>query len=115
MNKKLHSFLTVVLFFTLQNSFAQTVLIDPTGAGDALCAGIIYGLLGATRLHSRREVSELTPDELIQILLLGEAAGAACVTKVGTTTAVNKENIEKVMKEQKTAILGHILRTSLEQ
>ncbi len=86
-------------------------VVDPTGAGDALCAGIIYGLLEAIK-NSGRKVSDLTPDELIQILLYGEAAGAACVTKVGTTTAVNKENVEKIMKEQKAAIVKHILRTS---
>ena len=79
-------------------------VIDPTGAGDALCAGIIKGLLEATE-RKRCELTELSSDELAQILLKGQAAGAACVTKVGTSTAVTEENVNKILEEQGEQIL----------
>ena len=66
-------------------------IVDPSGAGDALCAGIIHGLLSAVE-RERRGISDLSEKELVDVLLEGEAAGAACVTMVGTTTAVTEEN-----------------------
>jgi len=80
-------------------------VIDPTGAGDALCAGIIRGFL---RIVDRRGrgVSDLSPERLTNVLLEGEAAGAACVTMVGTTTAVTDENVSKILKEQGEKILS---------
>ena len=80
-------------------------IVDPSGAGDALCAGIIHGLL---RLMDRkgREISDLSEKELVDVLLEGEAAGAACVTMVGTTTAVTKENVARILREQKEELLA---------
>lgn len=72
---------------------------DPTGAGDALCAGIITGLLQRTD-YKRCDITCFSVNELIEVLLIGEAAGASCVTMVGTTTAVTKENVEKILEEQ---------------
>jgi len=81
-------------------------VVDPTGAGDALCAGVMRGLLRATNCK-RSELKELSTDELVRILLEGEAAGAACVTKVGTTTAVTEENVKKILTEQEATVLSH--------
>jgi hypothetical protein len=39
-------------------------------------------------------------------LLEGEAAGAACVTMVGTTTAVNEEKLNKILNRQKKRLLN---------
>jgi sugar/nucleoside kinase (ribokinase family) len=88
-------------------------VVDPTGAGDALCAGVLSGLLG-TMAAGKRELSELSADELVQILFEGAAAGAACVTKVGTTTAVTESNVKKILQEQaphlqKTRVKVHSL------
>ncbi len=74
-------------------------VIDPTGAGDALCAGIIAGLLQETA-YNQYDLRNLSIEDLIEILLIGEAAGAACVTMVGTTTAVTRENTERILEEQ---------------
>ncbi len=79
-------------------------VVDPTGAGDALCAGVMRSLL-RTIGNKRRELSELSADELTRILLEGEAAGAACVTMVGTTTAVTEENVNRILKEQGETVL----------
>ncbi|HIE18727.1 TPA: carbohydrate kinase family protein [Candidatus Bathyarchaeota archaeon] len=84
-------------------------IIDPTGAGDALCAGIIHGLLGIIG-QNEREISDLSEEELANILLEGEAAGAACVTMVGTTTAVTKENVTQILKEQGEELRARCLK-----
>ncbi len=34
------------------------------------------------------------------MLLKGSAAGAACVTSTGATTAVTRENVDSLMKDQ---------------
>jgi len=80
-------------------------VVDPTGAGDALCAGIIRGLLRIID-YKRQEISDLSEKELANVLLEGEAAGAACVTMVGTTTAVTEENVARILKEQKEELLA---------
>jgi len=79
-------------------------VIDPTGAGDAFCAGVIRSLL---RLSDQKpfEVDKLSKEELVHVLLEGEAAGAACVTMVGTTTAVTKDKVDKLLEEQGSKIL----------
>jgi sugar/nucleoside kinase (ribokinase family) len=84
-------------------------VVDPTGAGDALCAGIIRGLL---RIMTRRrcEISDLSEKELVDVLLEGEAAGAACVTKVGTTTAVTEENVSRILKMQGEELLSRYVK-----
>lgn len=86
-------------------------VVDPTGAGDALCAGIMRGLLRAAD-YRRCELSDLSEEELARILLEGEAAGASCVTMVGTTTAVTEENVSKLLREKGDAILKRGLRIS---
>jgi len=77
--------------------------LDTTGAGDAFCAGVISSLLGsgASLPTSRRELTEA--------LINGAAAGAACVTSTGATTAVTKENVKRLIAEQ-----GDKLRARIE-
>ncbi len=86
-------------------------VVDPTGAGDAFCAGVIRGLLRATNCK-RCKVSDLSKEGLTRVLLEGEAAGAVCVTMVGTTTAVTKENVDRLLKEQGSTILNRNVRIS---
>jgi sugar/nucleoside kinase (ribokinase family) len=82
-------------------------VVDPTGAGDALCAGVIRGLLKVIN-KKQREFSDLPIEKLTDILLEGEAAGAACVTKVGTTTAVTESNVQRLLKEQGSEIRDQV-------
>lgn len=71
---------------------------DPTGAGDALCAGIISRLL--EKKVSIHNISEIPEEELIDILLYGQAAGASCVTDLGATGSVTVKNVESLLGEQ---------------
>jgi sugar/nucleoside kinase (ribokinase family) len=86
--------------------------IDPTGAGDALCAGIIRGLLRIPD-YEKCKLSELTTDETVNVLLEGEAIGATCVTKIGATTGIVEENVKKILKEQRASILSHFTKIPL--
>jgi len=80
-------------------------VIDPTGAGDAFCAGVIRGIVRSAR-GGRVDIAGLSKDELVHILLEGEAAGAACVTMVGTTTGVTEENVTKIIGDQGSNVLN---------
>lgn len=84
-------------------------VVDPTGSGDALCAGIIYELVqneNMKLLGKDKEVTRISPKQLSKILLTGQAAGAACVTAVGTTTAVISYNVRKLIEKQAPRILS---------
>ena len=69
---------------------------DPTGAGDALCAGMI-NYIYRNKLKSEHIID---PETIINILLMGQAAGAACVTGLGATTNVTKENLETILEHK---------------
>jgi sugar/nucleoside kinase (ribokinase family) len=81
---------------------------DPTGAGDAFSAGIIRYLTRRVDNLGVLDISSLTRKELLDLLLEGEAAGAACVTDVGTTRGVSVENVERILREQRETILDQI-------
>nr|MDO8082109.1 carbohydrate kinase family protein [Candidatus Freyarchaeota archaeon] len=79
--------------------------VDPTGAGDAFCAGIIKKLLELKGETLRKEL-KLDEKQLIEVLAYGEAAGAACVTAVGTTTAVEEAKVAELLKKQGNSVLS---------
>jgi len=66
--------------------------VDPTGAGDAFCAGVIFKLL------KYEGVEEIGKEDWVDILRYASACGAACCTGVGTTWAVTRGNIKRVMR-----------------
>ena len=74
--------------------------VDSTGAGDALCAGLMHSLLAL------RDPARATPTEFKHALLEGQAAGAACVTSPGATTAVNAANVRRLIEEQGDRVLS---------
>lgn len=84
-----------------QKSFNVEV-VDPTGAGDAFSAGVIYSLL---KRKNFKEISSMTVEELKEILMFGQASGAACVTGIGTTTSVTKENVTSILNLQGKQVL----------
>ncbi len=94
--------------FRLKMPAFKVSLIDPTGAGDAFCSGMIYGLIRLMR-HKQVEITMLPIEKLIHILLEGEAAGAVCVTAVGTTTAVTREKVDELLKKQRSSIFDKTL------
>jgi len=77
--------------------------VDPTGAGDAFCTGVMFKL--ATEpfrsiLGRKNQLSNLALDHWKEILTYASACGAACCTAPGTTTAVKPPIIQKMMWEQ---------------
>ncbi len=82
-------------------------VVDPTGAGDAFCTGIIYGLM-----KNKRSIVEYEEKDLLDLLIYGSASGAACVTGVGTTEKVRREIINKIIKDQGRALKS---RTSIKE
>ena len=74
--------------------------VDSTGAGDALCAGLIHSLL------TLRDPAGATPGEFMRALLEGQAAGAACVTSPGATTAVTAARVRGLIEEQGDRVLS---------
>lgn len=84
-------------------------VVDPTGAGDALCAGIIRKLI--EHLTPGGTLEDLGFDEILEILLYGQAAGAACVGAIGTTAGVTAEKVEHLLRDQGMDVLS---RTSIE-
>ncbi len=81
--------------------------VDPTGAGDAFCAGIIDALLEAE--INGKSLQTINTDMLKGLLLRGAAAGAACVTASGASTAVTAENVSRLIRDQADAVLGETL------
>jgi fructokinase len=73
--------------------------LDPTGAGDAFCAGFIRRMVQNPR-DSRAHPLDWTDQELAEMLLEAEAAGAACVTGVGTTSAVRRKTVDALLAAQ---------------
>ncbi|MEM2111328.1 MAG: carbohydrate kinase family protein [Candidatus Bathyarchaeia archaeon] len=80
-------------------------VVDPSGAGDAFCAGLISKLLQSIDRAPPR-LSHLSHEKMKIFLLEGSAAGAACVTAVGTTTAVTRENVDRLLNLQGSRILN---------
>ena len=86
-----------------QPSFKVRV-IDPTGAGDAFCAGLIKYIVD--RGFSESELINLSSEEYAEMLLFAQAAGAACVESIGTTTGVKPERIVELLRSQGEKVLS---------
>ena len=88
--------------FIVQPSF-QVEAIDPTGAGDALCAGIARTL---SSLPRDAKFHEDLPDVFLsRMLLYSQAAGAACVGEIGTTAGVTKARVHRLVDTEGEEIL----------
>ncbi len=72
--------------------------VDPTGAGDALCAGII------SRIASMKPIQFMEKDVFTETLVYGQATGAACVTGVGATTNVKTEIIDRILESKQDVL-----------
>lgn len=80
--------------------------VDQTGAGDALCAGIIDSLCrhGLNPLN----LGEAPLGALTRVLMEAQAAGAACVTGIGAATNVKRGLTEALIREQGEAVLAEV-------
>lgn len=75
--------------------------VEPSGCGDAFCAGIVHALSMADK-----KFTEMNPDELSEVLIWGQAMGASAATKVGCVEGVTKEKVEGLLLAQKQFILS---------
>ncbi len=77
----------------------QVETLDPTGAGDAFCAAFIRRIVQKIQASTRVSL-DWTDQELADMLVEAEAAGAACVTGIGTTSAVTRKNVKSLLESQ---------------
>jgi sugar/nucleoside kinase (ribokinase family) len=75
---------------------------DPTGAGDAFSAGIIWKTHRATARGVRPE--DFSLDDWLEILIYASACGAVCTMGIGTTTAVSAEKVRALVGRQGQAL-----------
>jgi len=74
---------------------------DPTGAGDAFCAGML------TFMELRRlNIMDLSDNDLKELLLFAQASGASATLAAGATTAVSKEVVEELIEDQGGKIIS---------
>ncbi len=78
--------------------------VDPTGAGDALCAGIIFKL--SELIRSEKSLEDLSPEVIPELLIYGQAAGAACIGEIGTTPGVTADRVRRLINEQGEKVLS---------
>lgn len=79
----------------------QIEFAEPSGCGDAFCAGVIYALL-----RSEKRLTEMDSRELAGVLLWGQALGASAATEVGCVAGVSEEKVKGLVESQGQRILG---------
>ncbi len=78
-------------------------VVDPTGAGDAFCAGLIFKLV-----ENPDYVENYTIEEIVDGLIFGSASGAVCCMAKGTTTNVKRDEVEALLRIQLDGLRGKI-------
>jgi len=81
-------------------------VIDPTGAGDAFCAGVINWLLDNAREKLRKGIETLTVADVKNLLLWSQAVAAVKCTGIGATAAVSRDGTLKLISEQGSEVLN---------
>ena len=84
--------------------------VEPSGCGDAFCAGIVHALSKADK-----KFADMNADELSDVLVWGQAMGAAAATKVGCVEGVTKEKVEGLLSAQKARILDSTEKKNLQK
>ena len=81
-------------------------VVDPTGAGDAFCSGVILKLLEKYEDSIKiLDISNIPIEEISEIMLFAQALGAQACRGPGTTTAINKEEVYNLLEKQGSEIL----------
>ena len=89
--------------FVTQPGFAVNA-VDPTGCGDAFCAGFLVRVLGEDK--GRSALANLPKAQLCEMLLYAQAVGAAAACGIGCTVGVNATRVQQLLKAQANTIRG---------
>ncbi len=82
-------------------------IIDPTGAGDAFCANIIYEFSReAVKNIITSEIKNLYCNQLKEILMRSQAASAACINAIGTTNGVKRHKVDEIINKEGKIIIN---------
>ena len=82
-----------------QPSFEIT-FVEPSGCGDAFCAGVFHSLA-----RSGKRMAAMRPDELAEVLLWAQALGASAATQVGCVDGVTKAKVDGLIASQGRRLL----------
>ena len=88
-------------------------VVDPTGAGDAFSAGILFQIVQEQHyavIGKNADVLRIDIRDWLRILMYGSACGAACC-KIGTTTSVKPEYISPLIKKEGEQILKQVAKS----
>lgn len=69
--------------------------VEPSGCGDAFCGGIFYA-----QIMAGKTIADMNPKELAEVLLWGQALGAAAATEVGCVNGVSRDKVEMLVATQ---------------
>jgi sugar/nucleoside kinase (ribokinase family) len=75
--------------------------VEPSGCGDAFCAGVIYSLM-----RTGQRIGPMDAEGLTEALLWGQALGASAATEVGCVAGVTKANVDALLSAQKDRVLA---------
>jgi sugar/nucleoside kinase (ribokinase family) len=73
---------------------------EPSGCGDAFCAGIVYALM-----RTGQRIGSMAAEGLAEALLWGQALGASAATEVGCVAGVTQANVQSLLDGQKDRLL----------
>jgi fructokinase len=85
-----------------QPCFQKVKAIDATGCGDAFCAGVIYKLAEYNQFEDVRKLSE---ENLKELLVFAQAAGASAATQPGCVEGVSKQTVDAILNQEKREII----------
>lgn len=81
-------------------------VVDPTGCGDAFCAGAIEWLIGSSERPLGAATAGLTPDDLPRLLAHAQAVGAAAATAAGCVEGVSRRLVDHLRESQAGRLLA---------
>ena len=74
--------------------------VEPSGCGDAFCAGVIYSLM-----RTGQRIGPMDAEGLTEALLWGQALGASAATEVGCVAGVTQANVQALLAGQRDRVL----------
>jgi len=81
---------------TFANGF-EVKTIDPTGCGDAFCAGVIHKMIME---NTYKDFHKLPLKKLKEVLKYAQAVGASAATVAGCTEGVSKKKVKKILEDK---------------